>query len=263
MAPTERIDTILSEGHLYEQAVRELLESEGAVIEDQEQVTLWIIPGKLKVVGHVDGNISNWGQVWENKALGKEGFKRWRNVGFDAYPEYPWQISVYMLALDMPALYTVKCRDDGQIDRMVIQEPPVSLKEIRAKLLGVYTAHKSSQMPACDPERWLCSFYFLHDERQEKEEFELDDPYIESAASRLADVREQIKFLQGVEKELKGDLKDLAVGLHYTPNYEIDVTEVTQNRLDKNKLVAAGIDPKEYSRESTYTTVRIKERRGV
>ncbi len=261
VAPTERIDAILNEGHLHEQAVREVLESEGAVIEDQEQVTLWLIPGKLKIVGHVDGNISNWGQVWENKALGKEGFRRWRNVGFDAYPDYPWQISVYMLALDLPALYTVKCRDDGQLDRMVIDEPPVSLKDIRSKIIGLYTAHKKGEMPPCDPERWLCSFYFLHDEMEEGETYELDDPYFESAASRLTDVREQIKFLQDMEKELKGDLRGLAIGTHVAGDYEIEVTEVTQNRHDQNKLIEAGLNPNDYKSEKTYKTVKVREKR--
>jgi hypothetical protein len=261
VAPTERLDAIFAEGHLHERAVKEQLESEGAEVDDQAEVTLWVIPGKLKVVGHVDGLIHNWGQVWENKALGKAGFTRWRNVGFDAYPEYPWQISVYMLALELPALYTVKCRDDGQLDRMVLDEPPISLLEIQSKLIALYTAHKNHEMPVCDPERWLCSFYFLHDEIDEGEVFQVEDPYFEAAASRLADVREQIKFLQNIEGELKGDLKNLDVGLHQAGDYDIDVAEITQNRLDKGLLVQAGIDPKEYSKESSYKRVTVKERK--
>jgi hypothetical protein len=261
VAPTERIDLILSEGYLHEQAVRELLESEGAIVEDQAEITLWIIPGRLKVVGHVDGKITNWYQVWENKALGKESFKRWRNVGFDAFPDYAWQISVYMLSLNLPALYTVKCRDDGELDRMVIDQPPVSLTEIRAKLVGLYSAYKRGEMPPCDPERWMCSFYFLHDEIAEGETFELDDPYYESAASRLADVREQLKFLLAIEKDLKNDLNSLAVGVHVAGDYEIEVTQVTQNRHDQNKMIEAGLNPNDYKSESSYRTVRVKEKR--
>ena len=262
VAPTERIDVILNEGHLHEQAVKELLESEGAVIEDQEEVTLWIIPSRLKVVGHVDGNITNWHQVWENKALGKAGFTKWRNVGFDAYPEYAWQISVYMIALEMPALYTVKCRDDGQLDRLVLDAPPISLRDIQAKLVHLYTKHKNGEMPDCDPERYLCSFFFLHDELEEGEVFEVNDPYIEAAASRLQDIREQLKFLQKVESDLKSDLNRLDPGIHLAGDYEITVTPVSQNRLDKDKMIEAGIDPNQYTTPSTYTTVRIKERKG-
>lgn len=267
MAPTERLDAILSEGHLHERAVREQLESEGAVFslgpDEQEKIELWIIPGKLKIVGHTDGHIVNWEQGWENKALGKEGFRRWRNVGFDAYPDYPWQISVYMLATGLPFLYTVKCRDDGQLDRMVLIEPPISLKEIQAKAIALYVAHKNGSMPDCDPERYLCSFFFLHDEAKETETFELDDPYFEASAGRLAEVREQIKFLEKVEDDLKGDLNTLAPGIHVAGDYEIVVTPVEQTRLDKEALIQGeGSEIVEkYSKKSTYTTVRIKGRK--
>ena len=261
IAPTERLEYIFSEGHLHEAAVKEVLESEGAIIDDQEEVTLWIIPGKLKIVGHVDGNITNWGQVWENKALGKAGFQRWRNVGFDAYPEYPWQISVYMPALGLPALYTVKCRDDGQMDRLVIEEPPISLQEIQSKMIALYTAHKNQEMPDCDPQRFLCSWYFLHDELDEGETFTIEDPYYESAAGKLAEVREQMKFLSKVETELKDDLYKLDPGKHIAGGYEIVVTQVDSMRLAKEMLVEAGLDPKDYSKASSYKTVKIKERR--
>lgn len=266
IAPTERLDSILSEGHLHEKAVREQLESEGAVFstgpDDQESITLWIIPGKLKVVGHLDGIITNWNQGWENKALGKEGFRRWRNVGFDAYPDYPWQLSVYMLATGLPFLYTVKCRDDGQLDRTVFTEPPVSLKEIQAKLIGIYTAHKNQDMPACDPERWMCSWFFLHDEAKDSETFELEDPYYEATAGRLAEVREQIKFLGKVEEELKGDLNKLAPGTHIAGGYEIEVTNVNSTRFDKDG--AKQEDPDliaRHTKPTTYTTVKIKEKK--
>lgn len=262
VAPTERLDAIFSEGHLHERAVREVLESEGAEMNTQEQVTLWIIPEKLKVVGHVDGDILNWGQVWEGKALGKEGFRKFQNVGFDAYPDYPWQISTYMHALDKPALYTVKNRDNGEILRLVLDQPPISIGEIRAKALKVYQAHRNHEMPDCDPERFMCSFYFLHDEVDDGQEvIFVEDPYIEAVAGALAEVREQLKFLNGKEKELKGDLKYLVPGIHVTDSYEVEVREVTQHRLDTAKLVEAGINPDEYKSPSEYVTVKIKERK--
>jgi hypothetical protein len=263
MAPTERLETIFDEGHLHERAVRELLESEGAVMDPQEEITLWIIPDKLKVKGHVDGNITNWEQVWEGKALGKAGFAKFKSVGFDAYPDYPWQISTYMLALDLPALYTVKNRDDGEIIRLVLEQPPIPLADIQAKAIKVYTAHKNGEMPACDPERFMCSFYFLHDEVDDGEEMVFtEDPYIESVAGALAEVREQMKFLADKEDELKDNLKQVLVpGIHVTDTYEVEVKKVTQNRLDKNKLIEAGINVDEYKTPSEYTTVKIKERK--
>lgn len=262
MAPTERLEAIFDEGHLHEKAVREVLESEGAEMSPQEEVELWIIPGALRVVGHVDGNVVNWKQVWEGKALGKEGFRKFKNVGFDAYPDYAWQISTYMIALDLPALYTVKNRDDGEILRLVIDTPPITLEEITNKCLALYTAYKDHEMPACDPERWMCSFFFLHDEQADDEPLTfVDDPYIEAAAGALVEIREHLKMLNEKEKELKEDLRYLKPGIHATDSFEIEINEVTTHRLDQGLLVEAGINPNEYKKESTYTTIKIKERR--
>lgn len=262
MAPTERLDVILNEGHLHEQAVRELLESEGAEMSSQEKVELWIIPGKLKIVGHVDGDVINWDQVWEGKALGKEGYRKFKNVGFDAYPDYAWQISMYMIALDKPALYTVKNRDDGEILRLVIDTPPITLDEINAKCLALYTAFNNHEMPACDPERWMCSFFFLHDEQADDEPLTfVEDPYIEAVAGALAEVREHLKMLTEKEKELKEDLKYMAPGTHVTDSFEIEIKEVTTHRLDQGLMAEAGINPNEYKKEATYTTIKVKERR--
>lgn len=260
VAPNERIEDILNEGHLHEQAVRELLESEGAVLSPQEEVTLWIIPDKLKIVGHVDGDITNWNQVWEGKALGKEGFRRFVNVGFDAYPEYPWQISVYMIALDKPALYTVKSRDDGQIIRMVINEPPISIEEISDKALGVLRAWENHEMPSCDPERYLCSYYFLHDELEEDEPIQtVEDPYVEAAAGALAEIREQQKYLKSKGDELRDDLiKILPKGRHQAGQFEVGLKEVTSRRLDQKKMIEAGVNPDDYKTESVSTRVEIK-----
>lgn len=262
IAPAERLDAIFAEGHLHERAVRELLESEGAIMDPQEEVTLWIIPGVLKIKGHVDGHITNWGQVWEGKALGREGFRRFTNVGFDAYPEYPWQIAVYMHALGLPALYTVKNRDDGQITRLTLDEPPVSLEDIKSKAIGVFKAYETHEMPLCDPERFLCSYYFLHDELDEGESINtIEDPYYEAAAGALAEIREQKKFLTDKEKELRDDVMKLPHGIHEAGDYRIEIKKVVSNRLDQKKMIESGLNPDEYKTPSESVRVEIKPTR--
>jgi hypothetical protein len=263
IAPTERLEVIFAEGHLHEQAVREVLESEGAELSPQEEITLWIIPGVLKIVGHVDGDIINWNQVWENKALGREGFRRFKNVGFDAHPEYPWQIATYMHALDKPALYTIKNRDDGELIRLVIDKPPVSLDDIKAKAIGVFKAYEAGIMPACDPERFLCSFYFLHDELEEDEPIQtIEDPYIEAAAGALAEIREQEKYLKEKKDELREDILKLPHGIHEAGDFRITIKSVTSNRIDYKKMIDAGLNPDEYKSPSESTRVEIKPAKG-
>jgi hypothetical protein len=262
LAPSEHLETIFAEGHLHEEAVRQLLVSEGAEIDAQHEVTLWVIPGELKIVGHLDGIIENWGQIWEGKALGKDGFRRFQNVGFDAYPEYPWQISTYMIATELPALYTVKNRDSGEIIRLVLDTPPISRAEINAKAIGVYTAWKNQEMPACDPERFLCSYSFLHDEISDDEVVNtIEDPYVEAAAGALMEARAQKKFYADKETELRDDLlKILFPGTHLAGEFRIDIKKVVSQRLSTKKMAEAGLDPNEYKAASESTRVEVKSK---
>ena len=258
---SDYIETIFAEGHMHEEAVREVLVSEGAEIDDQYEVTLWIIPGELKIVGHLDGYITNWKQIWENKALGKDGFRRFQNVGFDAYPNYPWQISTYMLATELPALYTVKSRDSGEIIRFVIDTPPITEDEIKAKAIGVYQAYKSGEMPLCDPERWQCSYRFLHDELEEDEQVHtVEDPYIEAAAGALMEVREQQKILKEKHDELRDDVLKLPVGKHDVGEFLVEVKIITSKRHDPKKMIEAGLDPDDYKSESESTRLEVKNK---
>ena len=235
------------------------MESEGAEIDDQYQVTHWVIPEKLKITGHLDGYIDNWSQIWEGKALGKEGFRRFQNVGFDAYPEYPWQISVYMLATDLPALYTIKNRDDGELVRFVLDQPPISADDIATKAIGIYTAYNDQEMPVCDPERYLCGYYFLHDELEDDEQVQtVEDPYIEAVAGALSEVREQAKYLKDKGNELRDDLLKLATGKHLAGMYEIDIRTIESQRLDTKKMIEAGLNPDDYKSPSVSQRVGVK-----
>lgn len=263
MSPSEKLEDIFEEGHLHEAAVKQVLESEGAEIDDQAEVTYWVLAGKVKIVGHLDGDILNWNQIWENKALGKAGFQRYRNVGFDAYPEYAWQISVYMYATGKPALYTVKSRDSGELDRKIIDKAPISETEIKMKALTLYSTWKDGIMPACDPERWGCPFFFLHDETKEAMVVELEDPYIEALAGTLRDVRLAKKELDEKESELKEEiLKEVSVGKHVVGLYELSIRKQTSRRLDQGLLIEDGIDPDKYKKESNpYPVIEVKEKK--
>lgn len=260
---SDYIETIFAEGHMHEEAVRLQLESEGAEIDDQKEVVHWVIPGELKIVGHLDGYITNWEQIWENKALGKDGFRRFQNVGFDAYPDYPWQISTYMIATGWPALYTVKSRDSGEIIRFVIDEPLITEAEINAKAIGVFQCWKSGEMPVCDPERWQCSYRFLHDELAEDETIHtVEDPYIEAASGALMEVREQQKILKDKADELRDDILKLPVGKHDVGEFLVEIKTITSRRHDNKKMIEAGLDPDEFKSESESTRLEVKNKEG-
>lgn len=271
-APSEHLETIFAEGHLHEEAVRNYLNERGTTVtESQGDVELWIVPNKVVVVGHVDGFVNVAGKrVWENKALARSSFDKWVKHRFDGFESYAWQISVYMLATECGALYTVKRRDDGLIDEFVIDEPPISFDEIRRKLLNVYAAFLRGEMPACDPERWGCSYWFLHDEHE--------IPTTEDAPVRLVGPEEKLDELAAIwtvlsetekeikerKKKLRAEMDDLRSGRNKfeTIHHTFSVSSRTRESIDKAKLIVEQgkefVEP--YLKRTEYDVWTIKER---
>lgn len=247
-------EQILKEGHMHEEEVRQRLEQQDYKFEGtQDEVVVWVIPNKLRIVGHTDGLIEVPGKyVWENKALGKSSFERWVSQDFTAFFEYAWQISFYMHATEREALYTVKCRDNGVLDTRVISTPPIKWEQIEEKALHVYESFQQDhEMPVCDPQRWQCSYKFLHDEVPTwKEMDDIDekdlDPHEEAGTidylgAKLENLRSGIKILEAEEKETKEQL-DLLVfhGLDGEANgFDKKIIRKTQTRkyLSKEKLI--------------------------
>jgi hypothetical protein len=164
---SENTKRIFAEGDLHEAAIKESLALDGIeIVDDQEEVELWVIPQKLVIVGHLDGRVKGIpNRIFEAKSMSRAAFDKWMDGKFAARPEYAWQISAYMYGSGArDALYAVKRRDDGFLDTFVIQKPPIPLREIKAKAMKVFKAFGLGDMPECDPERFPCQYWFLHDE---------------------------------------------------------------------------------------------------
>jgi len=170
----ELLDRTSKEGQLHESTVIDHLISEGYdVSEAQGTITLPIIRGRVEVRGHVDGFIPGEGVV-EIKTMSKSRFDDWQRHGLAAFPKYQWQLAAYMYAAadrfgidNVKAVYAVKRRDDGLIDVVEVDHPPISFQDIRKKLTQVYSHRKAKTLPPCDitgNEQFWCPFPFLHEE---------------------------------------------------------------------------------------------------
>lgn len=269
---SERLETIFAEGHLHEEAMKNYLDERGTPVKEaQGDVELWIVPGKVVVVGHVDGFVDVGGKrVWENKALARSSFDKWVKHRFDEYEDYAWQISVYMLATECGALYTVKRRDDGLVDEFLIDDPPIPFEQIRKKLLNVYAAFLRADMPKCDPERWGCPYWHLHDEHDGPvvgdEPIALEGPQekLDEMAAIWMVLTKTEKEIQDRKKKLKAEMDELRQGQRKfeTVHHSFDVSERTRETIDKTKLtVDMGREWVEgYTKTTTYDVWTIKER---
>ncbi len=178
---TTYIEQVMETGKEYEADIRvHVAQHEDMTVHSETwAVELEIEPGH-RVVGNTDGSLvkndSRFGS--EFKTLGEDAFKKFVRSGLETFPEYQWQLSVYMHALDMPWVYAAAPRmrekeEEGwrfwvEVDKTyilpLITEPPIPLSRIRRKIRRINTLAEMdfSDLPPCEKAKF-CSMVRFHD----------------------------------------------------------------------------------------------------
>ncbi len=235
------------EGQLHEPAIRETLNTryDHDVSGDQEPVELWIIPDKLVVVGHIDGVCRNHNKLTEIKTMSRRVFDDWVDKEWDSKPTYAWQLSAYMFAMGWPdeivgAEYAVKRRDDGLLWVQDYDKPPISLKQVRKKAIGVLKAWKSGAMPACDVEnRFPCPVFFLHDEDEPTPKEYRDEPDLDALAAMYVEIGLIMSDLKRERDLIKEQMAEFRDGRDQwaTERHTFKVSKVSRRTIDKAAIV--------------------------
>jgi hypothetical protein len=289
MAVGDGTQRAFNEGHLHEEAVWKQREAEGyTMYGDQTTVELKVLPNRLHIVGHIDGFIElgdstefthaeygNGGpRLWECKAMSRSAFDDWIRDRFDYRPGYAWQLAIYMHGTHTErAHYDVKRRDDGVIDAWLINEPPYSMPEIRARALKLYSHLMSGEMPPCDKQEWFCDYRFLHDEQAVDEPElavpadnipELDDllaMYEEAKATEKWAKDEQDRIKKKIEAEFRNGRDEFGSDM-----FTVNIQTRTRRNFDKARMVAEEKNGQElldkYTTPKPYEAWTIKERKN-
>lgn len=151
-------------------------------------------------------------------------------------PFYAWQFAIEMASVGLGGLYVVAWKDveegeDGErvvdvdVDNLWVREidpgddprvPTLGQIKARAAKLNrlVKAAEDGDGHPPCDQKMWPCGFWQLHDTEtgvwaDDTETLESDD--IAALIARYKNTGDEIKRLEAVKKELRGEIED-AVG---------------------------------------------------
>lgn len=280
--PGEHVMRAAEEGNLHEEAMRKAYSEKGIEITgDQQKVELWVIPKKVVFVGHIDGEVDYHGhRLWEGKSMSRKVFDRWIDARWESQPKYAWQISIYMLAKGYPddldgVLYSAKRRDDGLIDEMMFDEPPISLNEMRKKALALWKAVNSHEMPACSfpPEdRWPCDYFFLHDEDEAPGDG-LEDPApdgfpeLNEMLGHYYELSNVIGQATKERKELKERLEEFRDGrTSFGSDYfVVAISKRQKASFDKSKMIVEQGEElvRQYEGTTPYEVWSVKPREGV
>lgn len=187
--PPAWLQEIFDEGHAFEPLIRERFEKEQhcKVVDDQLELELdlGVMHGRRVIVrGHIDGIVTNTldeeRELFEAKKIRESGWHDMLRKGIEYNVNYPWQLSVYMIGLELDTAQFVAGRViDGELAELhtiEVQGPPFNLLAIRKRIKSIEdliaTGFDATEVP-CTKNTFPCPFFKLHDEPDEPVAFAL------------------------------------------------------------------------------------------
>ena len=279
--PPESMQLRFADGHLHEPAIIASIEKQTGWKQQpsgsQETIEIDVIPGEVIIRGHVDGIGHNPAfnpdlRVLEAKALADSGYKTWLSQGFNAFPYYRDQLTVYMAALDMPAVFAVKNKNSGVVDVKMIDDQPGDLEAILERVRQIEYQAREDELPGpCDRRMFPCPFWRLHEDEDDVAEAQAAVTGSVKDADSLDHWLNEYDVAREDEKEAK-ERKDEAKAALMTileeegadklegSGFNVTKKPHTFRWLDEADMEADGIDTEFYRREkiSYYPLVKRK-----
>lgn len=258
----------MAEGVLHEPAVIEHLERDGWVIGDQQRQVELVIGDRIVIRGHIDGaggrGQADRTRVVEVKAMGQDPYNDFLARGLDGNPRYAAQLTVYMAALDLPGLFVVKNRNTGHVHVTEVDEPPIAVAAIKARVARVEAIARTGELPDCDTTSlWGCPFRYLHDQRDLGSVAVVDDAEVDALADAYDHARVLATQADGMKKTARDRLADAIRdrGKVRTGRWSVSCSMQVRKTVDMAKLKAE-VDVTPYEVTSEVETVRVSEVKG-
>lgn len=283
--PTQWMEEKFAEGHRLEPVIIDMVQDErGTLIGgQQEEVEVTVTP-EIVIRGHLDG-IENRGsyagdeRMVEVKAFTESMYKDvLRGRLFDNVPRYRDQLTIYMKATGLPALYATGLKVEGEggnvtVDEVHLEEidtPPNDIASIKAKVIKAAKRAEKGDLPEeCCGGDYFCPVYYLH----ENQDRELVDGEMGEELDRLCttavEARKKEKMWAKTKKEankaIEEILREKGVDRGESAAFKFTLVTPTRTRLDKGKLEEDGIDLSQYETEFSYSYPRItaKQQEGA
>lgn len=249
----------MAEGNLHEPAIIDRLEEDGYEIDAEQREVELVIGDRIVIRGHIDGATSD--RVVEAKAMGQDPYGDWLAKGFDGNYRYACQLSTYMAALNLKGLMAVKNRNTGHLHVTEVDEPPVPIALIKARVARVEAIARTGELPDCDvSSTWNCPFRFLHDQKDRQSVDVIDDDEVDALAAAYDHARLLATQADGMKKTARDHLADAVRdrGKVRTTRWSVSCRPEKKTRVDLNKL-RAEIDVSPYEVISEVETVRVSE----
>lgn len=193
LAPPEWMQEKFDEGHRLEPIVIEKLRGMGWAIKTEQaevnangdhqmEVVLEVIPGKVEVVGHLDGIIEHPSgpMVLEVKTMADKAWQSFKAKGWDdpspLITKYKWQASCYMLATGTGHYMVAWNKDTEEMVSEEVWQPFFTISDIANRLAEAEEYIEKGLVPeGCKD--FPCAYSYLHfsdDSNVESADIELE-----------------------------------------------------------------------------------------
>lgn len=215
----------------------------------------------------------------EVKSAAHSQFEKGRRHGIEAlFPEYPWQLSVMMHGLGLPAVWVLVDKETDELHMQWVDTPPVSLGEIVTRAKEVYEGSLGDDIVLTDrpcerPDQFPCRFIHLRPEpEREVREMEAitteDLDAFETAAMLYAASRETEAQAKKDKEECRKAL--LEICQRYGDHADADAPPMvasslwrvawnvsTRHSVDHKAMEKDGIDVDSYTEEKTSVSIQV------
>lgn len=255
----------MAEGNLHEAAILEQLVRDGWTMVDEQEETELVVGDRLVIRGHIDavGIRPSGTRVVEVKAMGDGPCKEFLTNGFDTNRRHATQLSVYMAALDLPGLFVVKNRNSGQMHLFEVDEPPIPIAQIKARVARIEAIARTGDFPDCDTTSlWGCPFRYLHDQKELPltGTGAIDDTEVDALAGAYDRARTLATQADTMKKLARDRLADVVRDRKKvkTGSWSVSCSLQERTTVDMAKL-RAEVDVSPYEVTSEVETVRVTE----
>lgn len=262
--------------------IEQYLEKYQATLVETQSLVELPIGENIIIRGHIDFQANEDGSLYIGEAK-KVSDSHWTQAVRKKVEDnvlYPWQLSVYMHATELPAVFVQGRYEQGllhgeiqEVERHVYLDPPIPLKAIVDRVLSIEADIGQGTYPTdieCNPVIYPCLWFYLHDEDapEPPARLPLDESLTEHVAA-LHKATERATILSAETRKLDKEKKE-----HSTPIKEwMDKnglggeTDFEASYMDGDREVKVVVHRNKYSRkgyevkETEVDTIQVKEQK--
>ncbi len=180
LPPPDYLVAAAEAGNRYELIVKAKMRGQGYKISGEQGAIDYEIREGLIIRGHLDAQhciapLEPLDRMLEVKSMSKRVFDKWLLHGFEGFPEYAAQVTMYMHAEGQrrnqgtvpECVYAVINRDTDEMEIRILREPPTRLQSIIQKVALSEQFADMHQLPVCDSgSQYSCPFDYLCDRHE-------------------------------------------------------------------------------------------------